>query len=318
MHSILTYIVLNLNPIALQVGNLSVRWYGLGYVLAISLATWAVLRYADALGVPRDHVWNLFIWTVIAGLVGGRLYYVIQQPDLLDHYIKQPVNIIAVWNGGMAFFGAIFVAAPTAATLAYRAGLSPWITLDIAAIFAAVGQMFGRLGNIINGDIVGYGTGTPSIPGSVCLHPGCIAYVSDPHFLPWSTVYLNPGAFSPLGVAYQPAALYEILFNLFVLACLWPLRLILPRNVRAGAFFCLYVAFYSIGQYIIFFFRANDFVTFFGIHSLKQAQWTAIFTLIGISIFYAVIVQRFGQPWSFGPHHKAPPPRTTMTAEGRN
>jgi phosphatidylglycerol:prolipoprotein diacylglycerol transferase len=308
-HTPLAYIVINLDPIALQLGNLAIRWYGLGYVLAISVALWATLRYADVLGVSRDHVWNVFLWTAIAGLIGGRLYFVIQQPDLVNDYLKNPINIIAVWNGGMAFFGAIFLAAPTAAFLAWRAGLSPWLTFDMGAMFAAVGQMFGRFGNMVNGDIVGYPVGHPLIPGNVCPQSPCIGFVSDPHVMPWATAYLNPGSFiAEHGVPYQPAAAYEVIINLIALAILYPLRLILPRRVGTGTFFCLYVAFYSIGQFIVFFARSNVFVTFLHIDTLKQAQWTAIFTFIAIALIYWFFIRRVGKLWTFDRTHPAPPP----------
>jgi phosphatidylglycerol:prolipoprotein diacylglycerol transferase len=316
----LGYIIINLDPIAVRLGPLAIHWYGLAYVLALGIALLATLRYADDLGVPRDHVWNIILWAALAGLIGGRLYYDIQQPNFYQDYILHPINLIAVWNGGMAFFGAIFLAAPTAAILAWRAGLSPWLALDLGALFGAVGQMFGRLGNLINGDIVGYPVGGhPIIPGNVCPASPCVAYVPDPHVLPWATVYLNRGSFiGAIGTPYQPAAAYEIVVNLIALAILWPLRLILPQRVRAGAFFCLYVAFYAMGQFMIFFFRSNVFVPFLGIDGLKQAQWTAIFTLIAVALFYVLVVRRFGALWPFDRRHLAPGPYQTAPAPASN
>ncbi len=307
----LAYLVINLNPIALQIGSLQIRWYGLAYVLAISVALRVILRYADLLGIARDHVWRIFLGTAIAGLVGGRLYFVIQQPDLVETYLKHPINIFAVWNGGMAFFGAIFLGAPTAAYLAWRGGLSPWIALDIGGLFAAVGQMFGRLGNLVNGDIVGYAAGHPLIPPTVCPTAPCIASVADAQVLPWATAYVHPGAFVvEQGVPYQPAAAYEIIINLVALAILWPLRLLLPKKAQAGAFFALYVACYAVGQFVIFFARSNTFVTFLGSNALKQAQWTALFTLLGIALWYWFVVRRFAPPWPFDLTHPVPPALT--------
>jgi phosphatidylglycerol---prolipoprotein diacylglyceryl transferase len=296
----LSYIVINLDPIALQLGNLTVRWYGIGYVVAISVALWALLRYADAMGVAREHIWSIFIWAAIAGLVGARLYYVIQQPDLVEKYLKQPGNILAVWNGGMAFFGAIFLGAPTGAFMAWRRGISPWLGLDMGGFFAAIGQMFGRLGNLVNGDIVGYAAGHPTIPQAVCTQAPCIAFVPDPHVLPWATAYLNIGSFvTQRGVPYQPSAAYEIIINLIVLAILWPLRFMLPRRIGTGAFFSLYVAMYAIGQFVVFYARSNIFVSFLGIDTLKQAQWTAIFTFIGIALLYYFVIRRVNAIWTF-------------------
>ena len=315
-HVPLAYIVINLNPIAVQLGPLAIHWYGLAYVLAITIALFAVLRGAAAYGISSEHVWNIFLGTAIAGLVGARLYFVIQQPDLWNDYIKQPIEIIAVWKGGMAFFGAIFLGAPTAGYLAWKAGLTPWIAFDLGGIFAAVGQMFGRLGNLVNGDIVGYPVGNPTIPTNVCPQSPCIGYVSDPHIMPWSTAYLHSGSFiAERGVPYQPSAAYEIIINLVALAILWPLRLILPKKVGAGAFFCLYVAFYSIGQFLVFFARSNVFVTFLGINTLKQAQWKAIFTFIGIVLLYWFVVRRFGKIWPYDREHPVPaPPAQSATS----
>jgi phosphatidylglycerol---prolipoprotein diacylglyceryl transferase len=316
-HTPLAYLVINIDPIALKIGGLEIRWYGLAYVLAISVALAAILRTAELLGITREHVWNIFLGTAIAGLIGARLYFVIQQPDLVETYLKHPLNILAVWNGGMAFFGAIFLGAPTAAYLAWRGGLSPWIALDLGGLFAAVGQMFGRLGNLVNGDIVGYAAGHPLIPGNVCTSAPCIASVPDPHVLPWATAYVNPNNnFASLGVPYQPAAAYEIIINLVALAILWPLRLILPKKYQAGSFFALYVAFYSIGQFIVFFARSNVFVSFLGNSSLKQAQWTAIFTFIGIALFYWFVMRRFSKPWLYDLAHPAPPLALKNKAEG--
>ena len=78
VHFPLGYIVINLDPIAIQIGNFAVHWYGIAYVVAISIGLWAIFRYARAQGLHDDQVWSLFVWTAIAGLIGGRLYFVLQ------------------------------------------------------------------------------------------------------------------------------------------------------------------------------------------------------------------------------------------------
>jgi phosphatidylglycerol:prolipoprotein diacylglycerol transferase len=253
----------------------------------------------------------LFIWAAIGGLVGGRLYFVLQQPDLVENYLLKPINIIAVWNGGMAFFGAIFGGAGMAFLLAPRYGLNRWIALDGGALFAAVGQIFGRFGNIVNGDILGNAAGgVVTLPPGVCsnISGPCFAYVSDPHILPWALVYLNPNnTFVTLGVPFQPAQVYEMLFNLVALALLWPLRHRLPK-VRAGLFFTLYLALYAISQFAVFFFRATEPTTpFLGISGLKQAQWTALIVFL-LCIPLAILVLRVSKPWPFSEARPVPWP----------
>jgi phosphatidylglycerol:prolipoprotein diacylglycerol transferase len=307
LHFPLGYIVINLDPIAFQIGNLAIHWYGIAYVVAISIGLWALRRYVRAQGIHDDQLWSIFIWTAIAGLIGGRLYFVIQQPNLVNGYLLNPINILSVWNGGMAFFGAIFAGTATLFLLAPRYGISRFFAIDCGALFAAIGQIFGRFGNIVNGDITGQALSSfpITIPGDTCAHAPCVAYVSDPHYSPWAFVYLNSHSFAVQGIPFQPAPVFEILANLVALAILWNLRFLLPRR-RAGYFFTLYLALYSVGQFAVFFFRGSEPITpFLGVVSLKQAQWTAIITLL-LCVPLFLLVRRFGRPWTYSAKNPVP------------
>src|SRR5579864_3468482 len=190
------------------------------YALAFLAAyRFAVLPLAVRSGVSRALAEKITLWTIIFGLLGGRLYYVLQQPDLVHSYLLNPLNIIAFWNGGMAFFGAIIAGFITLAICAWRYRINPWMVLDGGVLFAVVGQPIGRIGNLINGDILG-----------------------SPSNLPWATAYtfqsppgsghcaiLQPGFLC--GVGYQPAALYEALGTLVIGAVLY---LLIRRGVRDG------------------------------------------------------------------------------------
>jgi phosphatidylglycerol---prolipoprotein diacylglyceryl transferase len=310
-HFPFAYFVLNLDPILLRFGPFAVHWYGIAYVVAITIGLFVLMRWAHREGIHDDQIWGLFIWAAIGGLIGGRLYFVLQQPNLVQDYLLNPINILAVWNGGMAFFGAIFVGSAMLFILAPRYGLDRWIVLDGGALFAAVGQIFGRFGNIVNGDILGAAAGgAVTLPPGVCsnLNAACFAYVPDPHILPWALVYLNPNnTFVPLGVPFQPAQVYEILFNLVALALLWPLRHRLPK-VRAGLFFTTYLMLYAISQFLVFFFRATEPTTpFLGISGLKQAQWTAIIVFL-LCIPLALLIMRVSKPWPFSNTRPVPWP----------
>jgi phosphatidylglycerol:prolipoprotein diacylglycerol transferase len=313
----LGYIVINLDPVFITIGNLAIHWYGLAYVVAISVGLWFLLRWTRGQGIHDDQTWSLFLWAAIAGLIGGRLYFVIQQPDLLTNYIERPLNIFKVWNGGMAFFGAIFLGTATLFYLAPRYGLDRFLVIDGGALFAVIGQIFGRFGNIVNGDITGQALASApiAIPGNTCANAPCVAYVSDPHYAPWAFVYLNPHSFAVQGIPFQPAPLFEILANLVALAILWNLRFSLPRR-RAGLFFTCYLALYAIGQFVVFFFRGSEPITpFLGITAFKQAQWTAIITLLACVPIY-LIVRRYGRPWRYSAKNPVPWPIGVATAGG--
>ena len=199
------------------------------------------------------------MWTVPAGLIGARLYYVVQQP--LGPFIADPFKIWAVWEGGMAFYGAIFGVVLTLFILSKYLKISFLSILDIGGLFAAVGQFFGRMGNIVNGDVLGYPTN-----------------------LPWGTVYANPNSFAPSHtIAYQPAAVYEAIINIILFATLWFLR----KKFKPGVLFFIYIVSYSISQIIVFTWRDNE-VIFLG---LKQAQLTALATLF-VAIVVFLLVRR--------------------------
>lgn len=242
-------ITINIDPILVQLGPFAVRWYGLMYVAGIIAGLYVALPHARQRGLNEDRVWAVFWWGLIAGLIGARLYFVVQSD--LGAYLAQPARILAFWEGGMAFYGAIF-AATGALALACRLQKVPfWTLADVAAIFAVVGQGFGRIGNIINGDVVGY-----------------------PTDLPWGFVYAHPRSFVPdHTVAYQPAAVYELLFNALLFTILWSLRF---RLRRPGLLFVTYVIIYSVGQFILFFWRDNEVLLW----GLKQAQLTALVVLV--------------------------------------
>jgi Prolipoprotein diacylglyceryltransferase len=186
---------------------------------------------------------------------------VIQQP--LGPFLSQPWKIFAVWEGGMAFYGAIFAVVLVILIAGWRMKISILKFLDVAALFAVVGQFFGRIGNIINGDVLGF-----------------------PTKLPWGFVYTNPNSFAPThDTAYQPAAVYEALIDILLFCLLWTLR----KKLKPGLLFFYYIIGYSISQIIVFFWRDNE-VIFLG---LKQAQLTAIAVMIAAVIGFFLV--RAGQ-----------------------
>jgi phosphatidylglycerol:prolipoprotein diacylglycerol transferase len=267
------YIYINIDPVIFHLGPLPVRWYGLMYVVAIIIGLWTIRRYTERKGIDGDTVYSILWWCIAAGVIGGRLYFVLQQDDLVQGYILQPWRILATWEGGMAFFGAIFLVIATLFWRARAERLNPFVLVDAGVIFGATGQIFGRIGNIINGDIIGY--------------------VSA---LPWSTVYQNPNSWAhPLNVPVQPAAIYELLTNLVMLGVL----LFLARRLgRPGILGLVYLYGYAISQFLLFFTRDNVYVKFLGLDwGLKQAQWTSLVLLVALlPITYWVLRSRFSRP----------------------
>jgi phosphatidylglycerol---prolipoprotein diacylglyceryl transferase len=241
-------IVIDINPVLFSLGSLSVRWYGLMYIVGITVGLLVAWPYARSKGIKGQDFENLVLFAVPAGFLGARFYYVLQQP--LYQYFIEPWRIFAVWEGGMAFYGAIFAVVITVIIVTWKRRLPIWKFLDMAVIFASVGQFFGRIGNIINGDVIGY-----------------------PTDVPWGFVYANPNSFPPRhDIAYQPAALYEAIIDIILFSLLWSMR----NRVKPGILFFIYILGYSLSQIIVFLWRDNEVIIF----GLKQAQLTAIGVMI--------------------------------------
>ena len=156
----------------------------------------------------------------------------------------------------MAFFGAIFASLIVLVVMARRHRIRFWDLLDAGVLFAAVGQPIGRLGNVMNGEILG-----------------------PPSNLPWAIRYTNPASMAPqLGVAYTPANLYEAIGTLLILAVLLYLR---RRGVPSGVLGLTYLVLYPISQLILFEWR-TDYETPVLLWGLKQAQLTSVAMLLTI------------------------------------
>ena len=253
-------ITINVNPTMFSIGPIAVHWYGLMYAVGITVGLLVALPYASYKGFTNSQLETVIFWAIPAGFVGARLYYVIQQP--LGQYLAEPWRIVAVWQGGMAFYGAIFAVVIVLLVAGWRMKISILKLLDFGGIFAVVGQFFGRISNIINGDVIGYPTG-----------------------LPWGVVYANPNSFAPRhDIAYQPAAAYEALIDVALFGLLWSLR----NKLKPGVLFFIYILGYSVSQIIVFTWRDNE-VIFLG---LKQAQFTAIVVIVIAVIVFLVLFQR--------------------------
>jgi phosphatidylglycerol---prolipoprotein diacylglyceryl transferase len=239
-------------PPGIHVGPLEIRFYGVAYVVAFVVGTWLAARHLRRRGVPTAVSENIAFWTIVFGLIGARLYYVVQSGWWW--YLTHPLHIFAFWEGGMAFFGAIFAALIVLFVMSRRHHIPFPDLLDAGVLFAAVGQPIGRLGNFMNGEILG-----------------------PPSNLPWAVRYTSPETMAPqIGVAYQPANLYEAGGALCILGVLLFLR---HRKVLPGVLGLTYLILYPVSQLILFNWR-TDYETPALLFGLKQAQLTSIVVLV--------------------------------------
>jgi prolipoprotein diacylglyceryl transferase len=209
----------------IHLGPLFLHFYGLMYVIGIALAVLITIRRWEAAGGDRALVYDVVLWAVPTGIVGGRVYFDVTTPfDITPHTWWGP---LAVWRGGLGVWGGIAVGAAVGVWRVHRSGANTGVFMNAAAPAVLVAQAIGRIGNYFNQELFG-----------------------KPSSLPWAveigqTARLNGGipAADLKYSTFQPSFLYELIFDLAWAAVLvW---LGHHRRIRPPGLFALYVAGYS-------------------------------------------------------------------------
>ena len=202
-----------------HIGPLEIHFYALMYLVGIAAAIMITRRRWRAVGGHPDLVGDVALWSVPAGIIGGRIYFDITTPMDIPHVWY---GVFAVWSGGLGIWGGIALASVVGAWRVRRAGASVALFMDAVAPALLVAQAIGRVGNYFNKELFGKPTG-----------------------LPWGLEI--PLAYRPPGYTayryFQPSFLYELIFDLLLAAALvW---LGHHRNIKPPGLFALYVAGYS-------------------------------------------------------------------------
>jgi phosphatidylglycerol:prolipoprotein diacylglycerol transferase len=164
-----------IDPVAFAIGPVAVRWYGLAYVVGL-IGGWLLARAY----VRREALWDgrgrpsvtelddMLVWVAIGVVLGGRLGFVLFYD--LGSYLANPLEILAVWRGGMSFHGGLIGAAVALALFARRHGHPVLGVFDLAAAVVPIGLFFGRIANFINGEL--WGRTAPDFPYAMVFPQG--------------------------------------------------------------------------------------------------------------------------------------------------
>lgn len=250
-------ITISVDPVLAYVGPISLRWYGLIVAAAMAAAIFVALREGLRRGVAEDEIYSLAFWTILSGIVVARLINVAGDWDSYRYSLR---SILAFQPDSLTLTGGM--AGGVLAGFAYcRLHELPGSRVaDVAAPALLTAHAVGRIACLINGSAWGL-----------------------PTLLPWGIVYTNPGATIPsqlLGVPTQPAAAYEIVWDLIAFGILWRMR---SRACQGGTAFLTGLVLYFVGQFFITFLR-RDGTVFAG---LQQPQLPAIvIALLGLAVLY--------------------------------
>ncbi|MCA1941228.1 MAG: prolipoprotein diacylglyceryl transferase [Caenispirillum bisanense] len=221
-----------IDPIAIELGPLAIRWYALAYLTGL-LGGWWYLRFLARRtpGGPNDvQVDDFLVWATLGVVLGGRLGYVLFYKP--SYYLANPLDILKVWQGGMAFHGGVLGVIVAIYLFSRLRKLSFLRMGDLVCAVVPIGLFFGRIANFINGEL--WGRPAPDVP--------------------WAFVFPHGG-----DVPRHPSQLYEAVLEglvLFVvLHLLWRVTALRERQgFIAGAF----LAGYGISRFIVEFFREPD------------------------------------------------------------
>ncbi|MGB8276253.1 MAG: prolipoprotein diacylglyceryl transferase [Alphaproteobacteria bacterium] len=228
---ILAIVFPDIDPVAVHIGPLAIRWYALAYITGFLLGWRYCLRLSDRTKglLTRVQIDDFLFWVIVAVILGGRLGYVlVYNPGF---YFANPLEIFAVWRGGMSFHGG-FLGVLAAMYLYARQHKVPFLALsDLVAPVTPIGLFFGRIANFINGELYGRATDVP-----------------------WGVVF--PGAGPD---PRHPSQLYEAgLEGVLLFVLLWvlavPLRGLERRGLLTGAF----LAGYGVSRVVAELFRQPD------------------------------------------------------------
>lgn len=242
-----------INPVAFQLGNLSVKWYGIIMAVAIILAAFMAINEGKKRHIIPDDFVDLLLWAVPLGYVGARIYYVIFE---WGYYSQHPDQIIAIWNGGIAIYGGLIAGLIVLLVFCYKRELPPFLMLDIITPGVMAAQILGRWGNFVNQEAHG---------GSTTLH-----FLQSLHLPEFIIQQMKIG-----GTYYKPTFLYESFFNLIGLILILSLRH--KKHVfKQGEVFMTYLLWYSVVRFFVEGMR-TDSLYIFGIIRVSQALSLVLF-----------------------------------------
>jgi phosphatidylglycerol:prolipoprotein diacylglycerol transferase len=291
-----------MNPTIVQIGPLSLNWYGVFIVGGAVLAAWFSGLYAARGGDDPDHIWNILAWSLIGGIIGARLYHVFSSPaDGLgwSYYREHPLDIINFWNGGLRGLGIYggLIGGMLAVIIYCRINKLDWVRfLDYIAPNVLVAQALGRFGNWANQELYGPET---KLPWAFHINP---AY---PCQMP---IYMQQGV-QPCGApnitdatrlwyathGFHPTFFYEALWNVAMFCLLAFIIWRYGERLRRGDAILMYLIAYGAGRFWVEMFRPDAWV----MGQLATAQWIGLLcVLVGV---VGLVVRHRGWSWRAHP-----------------
>ena len=248
-----------------SIGDVNIEWYSVLIVIGAILAIIMIIREAKRYGYPKDFVFNMCFWTIIVGIIGARLYYVLFNLDLYTNI----VDVFKIWEGGLAIHGGIIFGLITCFLYCKKYKVRTVRMVDFIVPALLLAQAIGRWGNFFNGEAHGAVTSL-----------GALQNLHIPDFI---IEGMNIG-----GVYYQPTFLYESLWCLLGVIVILIVRRL--KITKVGQPTALYLMWYGLGRFVIEGMRTDSLM----LGGFKVAQIVSVI-MIFIGLIMMMISSRKGR-----------------------
>ena len=247
-----------MEKVALDLGPIQIYWYSIFIFIGMLVACFMIYKEAKKRGIDEDFLVNLTFNTIIIGIIGARLYYVLFN---FSYYLDNPVEIFQIWNGGLAIHGGIIAGLLFIIYYCKKHEVNLWKMLDIIVVGLIIAQAIGRWGNFFNSEAYG--------PITTAAH---LKSLGIPQFI-IDGMYI-------LGEYRQPTFFYESVWCLFGFLAMLIIRQY--KYLKIGQLTSFYLIWYGIIRFIIEAMRTDSLM----LGPLKMAQLVSlVFIVSGIIIF---------------------------------
>ncbi|WP_409022177.1 prolipoprotein diacylglyceryl transferase [Dellaglioa sp. P0083] len=264
----MNYLLGALNPIAVKLGPIEVRWYGVIIASAVIIAVILAILEGKKIGINEDTIYDMVLWALPISIISARLYYVVFE---WSYYSQHLSEVYRIWDGGIAIYGGLIGAIITVIIFCQRRHLSAWLMFDLAAPLVLLAQSIGRWGNFMNQEAHG---GKTTLEALQNLHL--------PEFI-INQMNIN-------GIYYKPTFLYESLWSFVGFLILIALRHRVHLFKRGEILFA-YLTWYSFGRFFIEGMRTDSLMLF---STIRVSQLLSLVIFIG-SISW-LLLRRYWEP----------------------
>lgn len=238
-----------MHPVLFKIGPVVVHTYGALMALAFLMAMVISKREAKIYGEDPEKVADLIFYILVWGIIGARLFYVGVN---LSWFLKHPLDVLKVWEGGLVFYGGFIGGLGAAIFCVKRRQMAFWRSLDILTPALPFGHFLGRLG---------------------CFNAGCCyGKTCD---LPWAVTFSDRLSLAPTGVPLHPSQLYEAGANLLLFGLIMAVR---KKTWYSGQLFWGYVVAYGVIRSVLELFRGDERGSF--VMGLSPAQQVGVVLIV--------------------------------------